>query len=57
MQNELNMPKSLYKEIKHDIIYKSEKEDPGLNIAGFIEELPLNLQSLVQLEIHKDLFG
>lgn len=25
------------------------------NIQGFIEELPLNLQSLVQLSIHQDL--
>jgi len=55
MSQELNMPQSLFKEIKENIIYRSENQQKS-SISSFIKELPINLQSHLQLEIHKDLF-
>ena len=52
MRKELNMKPSLFKEIKRNIEFKFQEDQMTKNIQGFIEELPLNLQSLVQLSIH-----
>lgn len=57
LREELNMPVSLYQEIKSNIIYKSEREETKANIDELIDELPSNLQSMLQLEIHKELFS
>lgn len=52
------MPVSLYKEVERNISYKFEREtETKANIDEFIAELPSNLQSLLQLEIYKELFS
>ena len=50
------MPDSLVEDIKLNIIYRLSKEKKS-DLNEFIQELPINLHSQVQLEIHKDLFS
>lgn len=51
------MPLSLYMEIKHKINTEQGVVVSKESIREFIDELPLKLQSHLQLEIHKDLFS